>query len=377
MTKPSISIAMTTYNGAAYLAAQLNSLAAQKFTPAELVVGDDGSIDETLEILEHFSKVAPFPVRICRNPQRLGYRENFMNVVKLCTSPLISFCDQDDIWLPDNLTRVAECFEDAETLLVFHNAQIVDSDLHPISRFFASPLPKVAPRLTLSPWMFSYGFTQTFRADLLPAVEYWDMMKDHLHADQKMGHDLFFFLIASSLGNIRYIDDELTLYRIHAGNTFGSGKRTKPNFIDRWRYRLEDRSETYSYLAQIAPLDADLFSRLAELPSLLFRLRDRAAEAAAAWEKIGPLYQGRAKIYLAGFRERFESFAKLYKNGAYSEDSFWTFGGKAMLKDFVLGVMFAPLLRQFGYASSRSDRSCRRGRSCKFSLGTNAVWGKS
>jgi glycosyltransferase involved in cell wall biosynthesis len=377
MTSSAISIAMTTYNGAAYLPAQLESLAVQKLLPAELVVGDDGSIDETLEILEAFAKTAPFPVHIHRNPNRLGYRANFMNVVKLCKSPLISFCDHDDVWLPDNLARVAERFEDPETLLVFHNALMVDSDLRPISRFYAIPMPVLSSRLTMSPWMFSYGFTQSFRADLLPAAEFWEMMKDHHHMDQAMGHDLFFFLIASGLGNVAYIDDELTHYRIHAGNTIGSGKRTKPNFLERWRYRLEDRSETYRYLARIAPLDASLFARLAELQTLKPELRERAAEAASAWEQIGPLYHDRAAIYLADFLTRLKTFLDFHKKGAYSETSFWTFGGKAMVKDFILGVLLAPLLKRFGRASSRSDRSCRRGRNYKIMVGGDSGWLKS
>lgn len=362
MSSPAISIAMTTYNGAAYLPVQLASLAAQTLKPAELVVGDDGSTDTTLEILEAFALEAPFPVHIIRNTERLGYRANFMNVVKHCKFGLISFCDQDDQWLSNNLSRVAEKFEDPETLLVFHNALLVDSDLRPISRFFATPHPALSKPLTMSPWMFSYGFTQTFRAELLPAVQFWPMMKDTHHADQPMGHDLFFFLIASGLGNIAYIDDELTHYRIHAGNTIGSGKRTKPNLIERWRYRLEDRSETYRYLARIAPLDTLLFKKLADLPDFSPHLRARAAGAAAVWENIAPLYEGRADLYLEDFATRLRRFRELRESGAYSESSMWTFGQKAMLKDFMLGVLFAPFLKRFGTASSKSDRSCHRGR---------------
>ena len=366
MTNLSVSIAMTTYNGARYLQEQLDSLAAQLVKPAELVIGDDCSTDDTLNILENFARTAPFPVHIVRNPDRLGYRANFMNVVRLCKSPLISFCDQDDFWLPENLARVVPCFEDEETLLVFHNAEIVDSERRRISRFYASPPPALSRRLTMSPWMFSYGFTQTFRATLLPAGDLWFSLKDHHHADEAMGHDLFFFLLASGLGNIRYIDEELTQYRLHATNAIGSGKRTKPNFLDRWRYRLEDRSETYKYLARIAPLDAAVFSQLITMETLSPHLRERAMEAAAAWDKLGPLYHGRAELYSSDLLTRLRALSSLLRAGAYSETSFWTFGANAMVKDCVLGLMFAPLLKRFGWASSRSDRACRRGRGKKY-----------
>ena len=68
-----ISIAMATYNGAKYIRDQLETLARQSLSPMELVVTDDGSTDETLNIVEAFSAVAPFPVLVFRNATRLGY----------------------------------------------------------------------------------------------------------------------------------------------------------------------------------------------------------------------------------------------------------------------------------------------------------------
>ena len=60
----SISIALCTYNGARYLQKQLDSIADQTVLPGELVACDDGSSDETVEILKAFSEKAPFPVHV-------------------------------------------------------------------------------------------------------------------------------------------------------------------------------------------------------------------------------------------------------------------------------------------------------------------------
>ena len=108
-----ISVAMTTFNGAAYLEEQLNSLLDQRHLPLELVIGDDGSEDETLVILERFAGRAPFPVLVQRNVRRLGFRENFIRTAERCRGELITFCDQDDIWHPDNLLKVAGMFRRA------------------------------------------------------------------------------------------------------------------------------------------------------------------------------------------------------------------------------------------------------------------------
>ena len=55
---------MTTYNGSAYVREQLESFAAQKRLPDELVVCDDVSSDDTVAQLEAFAAAAPFPVRL-------------------------------------------------------------------------------------------------------------------------------------------------------------------------------------------------------------------------------------------------------------------------------------------------------------------------
>jgi glycosyltransferase involved in cell wall biosynthesis len=72
MDKPTISVAMCTYNGERYLVEQLNSLLTQTCLPNELVICDDGSTDGTLEILENFQKNVLFKVLIHKNEKSLG-----------------------------------------------------------------------------------------------------------------------------------------------------------------------------------------------------------------------------------------------------------------------------------------------------------------
>ena len=112
---------MTTFNGARYLGEQLNSLSCQTVKPLELVVCDDGSTDETVAILQSFSALAPFTVRMFQNAERLGYKQNFIKAASLCTGSLIAFCDQDDIWNDDKLYVVSKYFSQSDDLLVAHD----------------------------------------------------------------------------------------------------------------------------------------------------------------------------------------------------------------------------------------------------------------
>jgi glycosyltransferase involved in cell wall biosynthesis len=359
-----VSVAMTTFNGAPYLEEQLDSLLGQRHLPAELVVGDDGSEDETLAILERFARKACFPVLVNRNSDRLGFRKNFVCAAERCRGELITFCDQDDIWHADNLLKVAACFEEPDVLLAFHNARIVDGSRRPISAFFVDPpAPARSSRLTLPAWFATYGFTQTFRRSLLPATALWHSVKDYFRPDTEMGHGVFFFLLATGLGSVCYLNDELAEYRLHGRNTMGSGKRTRATLVERWHYRLENRTDIYRHLAQVATMNADLFAALSTMTLLSPLLRVRAGEAAAAWKTLGPTYAERAALCSAPFPGRVRAFARLCRSGAYSERSFWTFGTKGLLKDAVLGLALADFVLKYGRPPAPSaDRTCRRGR---------------
>lgn len=126
-----ISIALCTCNGERFLAEQLDSLANQSHLPTELVVCDDASEDGTYFLLQTFANSAPFPVRLYRNPQRLGIGANFEQAVRLCTGDIIALCDQDDVWLPNKLATFAGLFNTGVDW-VCCDAEVSDSGLHPL-----------------------------------------------------------------------------------------------------------------------------------------------------------------------------------------------------------------------------------------------------
>jgi len=129
-SKSTISIALATYNGGAYIQEQLDSLASQLLLPMELVVSDDGSNDQTIELIQNFSMVAPFPVKLVQNRERLGYGLNFLNAASLCAGSHIAFCDQDDVWLPQKIARISTILQSGSFDLVAHSAKVVDRQLN-------------------------------------------------------------------------------------------------------------------------------------------------------------------------------------------------------------------------------------------------------
>jgi glycosyltransferase involved in cell wall biosynthesis len=125
-----ISIAMATYNGAKYLQEQLDSFVAQTRLPDELVVCDDVSSDETMEILQRFADGAPFEVRIVRNTQNLGFVRNFEKAMRKCSGDIILLSDQDDVWFPEKIAIVQKEFlDDPMIMSTINDMVITDADL--------------------------------------------------------------------------------------------------------------------------------------------------------------------------------------------------------------------------------------------------------
>jgi glycosyltransferase involved in cell wall biosynthesis len=126
-----ISVALATYNGARYLREQLESLVVQRVRPAELVVGDDGSNDDTPLILQAFAQTAPFPVRFMPKGERRGFADNFLGIAAACTHDLVAFCDQDDVWLPGKLEAGLARIEADRSLLALHRLTTTNEALQP------------------------------------------------------------------------------------------------------------------------------------------------------------------------------------------------------------------------------------------------------
>jgi glycosyltransferase involved in cell wall biosynthesis len=104
---PRVCVVIPTYNRAAMLREALKSIVSQTVTPAEVVVVDDGSTDETHDVAHEFEGVGPTLTYIrLPHSNRRGPIRNAG--VATCTSPLVAFLDSDDLWLPTRLERQLE-----------------------------------------------------------------------------------------------------------------------------------------------------------------------------------------------------------------------------------------------------------------------------
>jgi glycosyltransferase involved in cell wall biosynthesis len=346
----SVSVAMATYNGERFIREQLKSLAAQQHLPSELVVADDGSSDETVAIAARFARTAPFAVHVHRYCNRIGYRANFMRAISLCTSDVIAFCDQDDIWSPQKLALCTEPFRDPRVLMTYHNADVVTETGERIDNLdslasepVSAPLAVCSVHNMPSP----LGFTELFRRSILKFSPLWKLSCDINDLTAPMAHDQWVNFIASVFGRIVYIDKLLASYRQHGSNRFGWNR----NGLSGVQYLIANPSDVIRSPAdELGRLQyvAETCSELLEKAkcSLTDVWRRRAVVGALQYRRLAELYATRRSIYTSeNIAERVKAFHCIASRKGYRPKRSWGLGRKAMIRDLCLGVPAGGLLR--------------------------------
>jgi glycosyltransferase involved in cell wall biosynthesis len=221
-----ISVAMCTYNGARFLSEQLESIAGQTRLPDELIICDDLSSDESLEIIRTFARRAPFVVRAEINEKNLGSTKNFEKAMSLCREGVIALADQDDVWKPQKLGVIQKTLDEhPEAGYVFSDAEMLDERGVPTGR---------------SLWE-SLGLRESFPGDFTSSRQFDVLLRRTVVTGATMAlrsslksvilpfspylvHDYWSSLLASCVGVYGVpISERLIQYRQHASQQVGIG----------------------------------------------------------------------------------------------------------------------------------------------------------
>jgi len=272
MKKKLISVCMCTYNGEKYLQNQVESIASQTRRPDELVVCDDASGDNTVEIIEAFASTATFPVHLTINEKNLGSTKNFEKAIGLCRGDIIVLSDQDDVWHPEKLRRLEAVFSESPQIgAVFTDAQVVDERLIPLgySLWKSAGFGGREQRRLAEGGAFDVllrrnvvtGSTMAFRSDFKNLV---------LPIPENHVHDAWIAIIISAAAKVAALPEPLIKYRQHARNQIGAANPGIKRQLNT-TFKLCDRSV---YLRE-----ADLYNEVRE------RLR-RAGETSVSSDLI-------------------------------------------------------------------------------------------
>jgi glycosyltransferase involved in cell wall biosynthesis len=210
---------MATFNGAQFLAEQLESIAAQTHQDWKMIVSDDGSTDKTLEILRRYESLwGSAKIEVRRGPSK-GFAINFLSLAcdKSIDADLYAFCDQDDVWLPNKLNAAVEQLKEHDMRiphLYGGRTMCVDQNLNQVH-----PSP-----LFVFPCGFRNALVQSYAGG---NTMVFNLAAKHLLESAGIQsipvHDWWTYLLVSGAGgHVHYDERPHILYRQHAGSLIGS-----------------------------------------------------------------------------------------------------------------------------------------------------------
>ena len=218
---------MATFNGELYISQLIESLINQTYDNWRLLVHDDGSTDSSVEIILKYK--INYPDKINLLIDSIIFQDstkNFNHLINNSISKYIFFCDQDDVWLPNKIENSFKKMREMEEkniksipVLVFSDLMVVDSNLNQISSSFWES-QNIYPRILSKIKFLGVRNCVTGNTALLNenAIELYrkDSNKNNITHDWNAA-----LLVKLSGGQLYFLNEQLTQYRIHDKNSIG------------------------------------------------------------------------------------------------------------------------------------------------------------
>ncbi len=237
-------ILMSTYNGEKFIREQLDSLLGQSLAPTKILIRDDGSRDETMNILEEYASEHP-QIDYFNGPNK-GPAKSFWELIEKCErADYYALCDQDDVWFEDKMETAVQMLEKEDNkipLLYLSKYTLTDgkldpidsdvSDLYRFSDFPHSLLYHTAP-----------GCTFVFNDAARDKIVKYDVEKEYC-----MIHDSLIHKIVAMFGKVILDGSSHMYYRQHGNNEIGMSADKIRVFAGRIQRFLNGKMKGYRSL---------------------------------------------------------------------------------------------------------------------------------
>lgn len=224
-----VNILMSTYNGQQFLAEQIRSIQDQSYTDWTLFIRDDGSSDNTKEILKDFERQdSRIHLIDSDKSDNLGVIKSFHKLVNHDRADYYFFSDQDDVWLPNKLElslKEAQNYLADFPLMVYMDLKVVNQDLEIMTESMVKSQSHHA-NTELVQELTENTVTGGVAMINHALAEMWQ------ETDDILMHDWYLALLASAFGNLVFIDQPGELYRQHSDNVLGA--RTLSKRFKKW-----------------------------------------------------------------------------------------------------------------------------------------------
>lgn len=248
---PLVSVCMTAYNSAAWLPRAVGSVLQQRTAfPIEIVIGDDCSSDNTVDVLRPLQEQYPAIIQVLDRTEKLGMQRNYFNTFEHCRGKYIAWLDADDYWTdPDKLSaQVAVLERDSSIAACGHFVRQVTST--------GDVVRKRCP--ALSPGR--YGIADIIRENFIPSPSI--MFRNGVHKSLPASFfnlsglvDWPILLQSALVGDIVLLDGVMADYVLTPGSAYMSRGPLYQDAID---------LEFYSEMRRMLPDKWDRSIRKAE-----------------------------------------------------------------------------------------------------------------
>ena len=204
-----ITVAIATYNGERYIEKQLESIFNQSKQVDRVVICDDESTDNTINIINRLINKG-LPINLYKNQKKLGYGLNFMKCINLCNSNFIFLSDQDDIWFNNKVELMMSFIKkNPKNLCWMHDCVITNKNLDSL---IPSKLENIK-KFGFNENSFVMGACMVISKDTKKYI--FPYPKDLSH----FGHDDWISNVTRSTGNLKIYKECLMFYRRHESIT--------------------------------------------------------------------------------------------------------------------------------------------------------------
>lgn len=220
-----IEVLVTTYNGEKYIREQLDSILNQTYSNIHIIISDDGSSDQTIEILKEYEKKEE-RITVYYQTSNLGCVRNFDFLLHKVTAPYYMLCDQDDIWLPEKIAASYQEMIDKNVDLVFGDLKVVDENLNII-------YPSMFQYLKIDQMLKRYHDYRAIYMDnivtgctLLSKSKFLELIFPLPTESKYLIHDYWIALAVMINGTFSYLEKPYILYRQHGNNIVGTERKS-------------------------------------------------------------------------------------------------------------------------------------------------------
>lgn len=251
-----ISVSLCTYMGERFLREQLDSILNQTLPVQEIVIGDDHSTDNTINIIKEYQNVYPELIKYWVNDHTIGSVKNFETTIQRCKGDYIFLSDQDDIWMPDKVKVITDLFvKHPDVNGFFSDAELMDDNgkmlggtlWESIGVKNEDELMANANRLfrfILMLGNIATGATLAFRSSILSQIIPFNLTANSQH-DQSIALEL------SRDSTLIPIKSPLIKYRIHSGQQVGTASK------EYWDYNFTIKKRIWDHgFLSISPMVA-------------------------------------------------------------------------------------------------------------------------